>query len=173
MRKQITHNELIKRLNYNKQTGKFTWHEREIKSQYDKTWNKKHAGNETGYLRHNGYKVINLNGKEYPCSRLAWYYVYGSWPEHEVDHINGNRADNRLINLRIATRSNNAMNRGIQSNNSSGYKGVWKRKGLNLWTASINVKGKKHYLGKFKSPEDAHHAYIKKQKELHGEFARL
>lgn len=169
----ITHKRLLEILSYNKQTGEFTWKQRSVNRIQDKAWNKRHAGKLTGYTRKNGYKVINILYKEYPCSRLAWFYVYGKWPNGEIDHINGLRHDDRIINLREANRSENAINRGLQSNNSTGFKGVWKRKNSNSWVAEIAKKGKRVKLGSFKSPEAAYEAYIKAAREIHGEFAKL
>jgi citrate synthase len=168
----MSFDEVFERLSYDPGTGIFIWKERVIRSRLDKTWNKKFAGKETGYLRHNGYKVINMNKKEYSCSRLAWLLTYKVWPTKEIDHINGNSADNRIENLREATRSENAINRSMQSNNSSGLKGIWKRKGMNIWVADIQRAGKKFRVGSFKSPEEAHQAYKLAALDIHGEFVR-
>jgi len=165
----LTHKRLLEILSYNQNTGVFTWKLRVIRNQWDKTWNTKHAGKITGYTRHNGYKVINISFKEYSCSRLAWFYVNGVWPKGEVDHINGKRADNRIKNLRESTRSENASNRSAQRNNTSGFKGVWKRKGLNIWVAEIN----NMKLGHFKTPEAASKAYAIAAKQYHKDFAKL
>lgn len=169
----ISHTELLDRLDYNPESGVFTWKTKKITNQYDKTWNAKHAGNQTGYTRKNGYKVIILNNKEYPCSRLAWFYVYKKWPTNEVDHINLNPLDNRIVNLRDVTRSENAINRGLQSNNTSGFKGVWKRSKSNSWVAGICINGIRKKLGDFKSPELAYEAYKREAMVLHKGFARL
>lgn len=168
----ITTEYLRARLHYNEKSGIFIWKIREVCKPTDKTWNKKFAGKETGYLRHNGYKVINLMGKEYSSSRLAWLYVHGVMPKKEIDHINGDRSDNRIENLREASRSENAINRGVQSNNTSGAKGVWKRKGMNSWVAEIGVRGKRVKLGSFRTREAAKNAYLLAAKSLHGEFEK-
>lgn len=166
----ITAEYLRQILVYDRNCGTFTWKERPVTRIQDKTWNKKHAGKETGYVRHNGYKVIAISGKEYPCSRLAWLYEFGEWPNLEVDHIDRDKINNRISNLRLANRSQNAINRRLQSNNSSGLKGVWKRKNIDSWVAQIGLNGKTIRLGSFKSPEEAHKAYLLKAKEIHGEF---
>jgi hypothetical protein len=169
----MTYEHLIKRLKYSLVSGIFTWNEREVLTIQDKTWNKKHAGKVTGYIRHNGYKVINLEGREYTCSRLAWFYIYKKWPTLEIDHINCDKLDNRISNLREASRSENAINKTTQSNNTTGYKGVWKRKNLNSWVAEIGKDGKRIKLGSFASPQEAHQAYLRASKELHGKFAKI
>lgn len=88
-----------------------------------------------------------------------------------VDHINGNGLDNRRENLRIATNSQNQANRGLNRNNTTGYKGVVKKK--NRYAAQINVHGVTRHIGYFKTAEDAYAAYCEKAKALFGEFANL
>jgi hypothetical protein len=168
----ITYEELMERLSYNPETGIFIWHNRKLTKPQDKTWNKKFAGKSTGYIRHNGYQIINISGREYACSRLAWMITYKKWPANEIDHINGIRSDNRIANLRAATRSENASNRNLQSNNTTGFKGVWKRKNMNSWVATIQKCGQKIRLGSFDSPEKAGEAYLRAVNDIHGEFAR-
>lgn len=90
-----------------------------------------------------------------------------------VDHIDGNPLNNCRDNLRIATHSQNLMNKGKQSTNTSGYKGVSWHKGARKWAAQIIVNGKRLYIGEFKTPEEAHVAYCEAAKELHGEFANF
>lgn len=168
----LSQKELIIRLSYNKKTGVFIWKKKDVLIIQDKTWNKNHANNEAGYLRAKGYRVINIGGKEYQCGRLAWLFVYGKMPVNEIDHINGVSSDNRISNLREATRSENAINRGIQSNNKSGFKGIYKRLNLNSWVASIMKNGKKITIGSFPSAKEASEAYLIAAKKIHGEFRR-
>lgn len=95
-------------------------------------------------------------------------------PNNETtDHINGNKLDNRKSNLRPATRSQNQANRGVQSNNTSGYKGVHYDKLRNKWRARVVLNRKGINLGDFKTPEEAALAYNTKAKELFGDFALL
>ncbi len=91
----------------------------------------------------------------------------------KCDHKNGNTLDNRRSNLRLATHSQNQHNKGLQSNNTSGYKGVTFSKTHKKWRANIQIDNKKKFLGLFDTPEQAHKAYCKAAKELHGEFSRL
>ena len=75
------------------------------------------------------YKVIGVRRRVYKAHRLAWLYVYGEWPDGEVDHINGDPADNRIVNLRVATSAENCRNRGLRADNTSGIKGVsWSKR---------------------------------------------
>lgn len=88
-----------------------------------------------------------------------------------VDHINGDKTDNRKSNLRVCSNSENLRNRGAQRNNTSGFKGVTFHKAANKWTASITANGSNNYLGLFKTPEEAHSAYCEAARAMHGEFA--
>jgi hypothetical protein len=87
-----------------------------------------------------------------------------------IDHVNGNRLDNRRANLRVATTAENLRNQKRHSNNTSGFKGVSKKQGR--WRVSIMADGKRHYFGTFDTPEEAHDVYIVASKKYHGEFAR-
>lgn len=133
-------------------------------------------GDVAGYVNELGYCIISVKNKLFSAHRLAWTYVHGEIPdEMEVDHINGNPSDNRIENLRLATRLQNAANRKMHKNNLSGFKGVYldsRRKNVKQWRASIVVQKKKHSLGIFSSPEDAHEAYKKAAEKYFGEFAR-
>ena len=112
----------------------------------------------------NGYCIIRLDDRLYTAHRLAWLYVHGQWPTHQLDHINGNRQDNRLCNLRPATNAENAQNRTRKSN-TSGFPGV--RKTNSKWTAEIKVNYKPIRLGRFDSPEAAYAAYLEAKRKYH------
>jgi len=95
------------------------------------------------------------------------------FPPNDTDHINGDRADNRIVNLRLATRAENQRNKRMSSRNQTGYKGVHWRTKNQKWTAIINDRGKNVFLGYFDDPKSAHAAYCDAAKRFHGEFARL
>src|SRR5260221_8009897 len=80
------------------------------------------AGSEVGCM-HLGYRRISIDRKHYEAHRLAWFMTYGRWPEKQIDHINGNRSDNRIANLREANKAQNNRNNIISKNNKSGYNG--------------------------------------------------
>jgi hypothetical protein len=126
----------------------------------------------TGRTIGNGSREVRFKDSYRSAHRLAWLYMYGQWPDGNLDHINGNRADNRISNLRIATWSQNGANKGRQTNNKSGFKGVCRtRRGG--WQAQIKKDGKVLFLGVHKTPEEAHAAYCKAATKLHGAFARF
>lgn len=117
----------------------------------------------------NGYRFIKIDGHGYYAHRLACLYMTGAWPADRVDHINAVRSDNRWGNLRPATMAQNAGNRPMQKNNTSGFKGVFARSGR--WMAMIR-KGRLFRLGTFDTPEEASAAYEKAASELFGPYAR-
>lgn len=114
---------------------------------------------------------VRGRSRSFAAHRLAMAFVLGRDPgtEFEVDHINGDRTDNRSSNLRLCTRSGNAANARIRKDNKSGFKGVTKRG--QEWLASIKKDKKTLHIGVFQTPEDAHAAYVTAAAKLHGEFA--
>ena len=113
------------------------------------------------------YVQMLVDQKQYYAHRLAWMYCYGTLPSMNIDHINGNKRDNRIKNLREATISENGQNRGKQKNNTSGFKGVSLCKKSKKWIASIRKNNKSKYLGCFTDAEKAHEAYKEAAKILH------
>ena len=108
-----------------------------------------------GTIVSNGYKAIMIDGDRYYNHRIAWVLAYKSWPENQLDHINGIKTDNRLCNLRAATNAQNGKNIKINVKNTSGYKGVVWCKNTNKWRALIKVDGKSICLGRHKDKIDA------------------
>jgi transcriptional regulator of met regulon len=155
---------------YDPATGYFTWLPRE--GSRSAGWNRQFAGKIAG-CGVNGYAKIGIRDRPYRTHRLAWFYMTGRWPLHEIDHINQNRTDNRWSNLREATTSQNLCNRARFVRNKSGYKGVALHKHSGLWKAEISFECKRLCIGYYKTPEAAYGAYCEKAKELHGEFARF
>ena len=146
-------------LKYDSDTGIFTWNK--------KTSKKISIGKVAGCIR-NGYVTINLLGKRYQAHRLAMIYTYGHCDSKDIDHINGIKHDNRIVNLRFATRSENKQNRlTTQPNNKSGYTGVDWHKYSNGWRATITTMRKQKHLGIFKTPEEAYAAYVEAKRQLH------
>lgn len=117
-----------------------------------------------------GYVQIQVDYQFYYGHRLAWWLHYGEWPPGEIDHINGNKSDNRIANLRIATRSQQTAN---ARKRRSGLKGVFRFKGGPKWSAQIRHKGVKYHLGVFADEASAHAAYREASRQLQGEFSRF
>jgi hypothetical protein len=119
----------------------------------------------------NGYSRVGVNKHTYYTHRLAWLLYYKEWPTKLVDHIDGNKTNNSISNLRLALPSQNTYNATLSNKNTSGYKGVSKVSNSTKYMARIkDLDGKTKYLGLFLTPEEASEAYNKAAKELHGEF---
>lgn len=121
--------------------------------------NTQRAGKKAGRISCSGYRQIGLGGKIYYAHRLVWLWHHGAWPTDHLDHINQNRLDNRIENLRLASESNNQANTRIRRNNTTGFRGVDRIKRSGRYRASICVRGIKACLGLFKTPEEASAAY--------------
>lgn len=169
----LTADQLRSLMDYDPETGRFTWRPREVRSQYDKTWNTRYAGMVAGTLTvPKCYVQIMVLGRLYLAQRLAFLWMTGEWPDPEPDHQDTNPWNNAWANLRQATRSQQLGNTNIRVDNTSGYKGVWFEKRRKHWVAEILKDGKKHHLGSFPTAESAHAAYTEAAKRLHGAFAR-
>lgn len=163
--KKLTQEYLKSILDYNPETGGFVW--KVSPAQCVK------AGQVAGSIRRRGYVSIQISGKTYLAHRLVWLYVHGDFPEDQIDHINRIKDDNRLVNLRACTRSENLANQGKNANNSSGHKGVCWHRAEKKWRATIGFEGRLVQLGQFSNKEDAARAYNEKASELFGDFACL
>lgn len=148
-------------LSYNPDTGLFTWLEKPCRG-----W-RKGADMTAGTTVCNGYIRIIIDGCGYMAHRLAWLVSHDAPPSDEIDHINGIKADNRLLNLREATGSQNQQNRGLGANNRSGHVGVSFNRRKSMWKAQIKVLGKIHHLGWHDRIETASKAYLVAKAAMH------
>lgn len=128
-------------------------------------------GFEAGWRDKDGHTVVTVGRRKTRAARIVWELHYGEIPTgRQVDHINGDVSDNRVENLRLATPSQNACNRGTQRNNTSGAKGCTFTRGK--YQAQIQVDGKYKYLGRFNSLAEAKEVYEKAAATVHGQFRR-
>jgi hypothetical protein len=145
----MTADYLRSRLHYDPETGIFIWKPR---GPGDKQWNGKLAGEVAGFMASGGYRRISIDGKLYKAARLAWLYVYGEWPKNHIDHINRVRDDDRLVNLRDVTHTENCNNK---SSNNGLPEGVHWHTGDAKYKANIPqgvpVFGRT-YLGQYGDP---------------------
>ena len=149
---------------YDPETGIFVWKK--------KIGRKVVVGKVAGSLsKVLGYVLIGMDGSSYGAHRLAWLYMTGEWPAI-TDHINGVKSDNRFANLRSCNSAENNRNRPIRKDNRAGFKGV-KACRNGTYQASITHNRERHYLGTFRTPEEAHSAYCEAAKRMCGEFANF
>lgn len=159
--------EMKRRLIYDPTLGLFTWIA-------DAATGRPRKGKVAGNINRYGYRRIVLCGKSYPAHRLAWLYMTGAWPQQQVDHRDGNRANDAWDNLREATHTENRRNARLQKNNTSGLKGITPKSGPRgkRWQSRIMVDRNCLHLGTFNCPAAAHFAYLIAASQHHGEFAR-
>lgn len=160
----VTHEEVLHLLDYDPKIGVFTW---KNPSKYQP----KQKGCVAGRLDSGGYRQIAIDNLRYNAGRLAWFYVHGVWPTELVDHINGIRNDNRIENLRECCHADNAKNRKMRCDNSTGFKGVTNDYN-DRFRATIQSNGEEIHLGIFDTAEEAHAAYAAASKLYHGEYGR-
>ena len=157
-------------------TGMLTWKRRPrehfASERAWKAWNTRFAGLSAGGPHNQGYKQVRIGGYPGLAHRIIYEMANGPIASGlQIDHIDGNRTNNSLSNLRIATNAENMCNRGKNANNTSGFKGVCLNKPTGSWKAGIKVHGRRKHIGYFSTPEAAHRAYCEHAAILHGSFA--
>lgn len=157
-------------LDYDPETGNFTWR---IRRDRTDRWNAAWAGQPAGSSSC-GYVIIKLSGAKaaFGAHRVAWAHYYGAWPLGEIDHINGIKNDNRIVNLREATRSQNMANTRKKAKSRSGFIGVSFHKQSGKWQARCCINYRSVFFGLHATPEAAAQARDEGAKRLHGEFAK-
>lgn len=155
----LTQDRLRQVLAYDPDTGLFTWLV---------TLNARGPkGRIAGSVHPDGYRRINIDGKGYPAHWLAYFYTNNEWPEEHLDHINGERSDNRIVNLRPCTRRQNQQNKILPKNKYA--PGVMRFQNGKFGVNIQNSAGVRIYLGRFNTPEEASAAYME-AKRLHHPF---
>lgn len=158
-KEKLTQSRLKESLSYDSNTGVFTWISNNKKSV---------IGKQAGRVRQNdGYVEIGIDYDKHLAHRLAWLYVYGVWPTKQLDHINRQRADNSILNLRESSQQENMQNVSKHLNTTSKFIGVSWHSEKKKWQAQICFKYKIKALGYFESPEEASEAYKKAKSTLH------
>jgi hypothetical protein len=157
----LDHEYLLSILDYDPMTGIFTW---KARPGYIKK-----AGRKAGWS--NGrYMSLRILDNNYPSHRVAWFYVHKEWPPELIDHIDRNGKNNRIANLRLASFSQNAINKPSSRKNALGVKGVTYAPHVKKFKSVAVLKGKLHFLGYYHDIESASAAYKAFAKEHHGEF---
>lgn len=157
---EISQERVRELLSYDAETGLFTWN----KTRTGFARKGSLAGTKTSY----GYIQISIDNVLHKAHRLAWIYVYGESPKMDIDHINGDRSDNRIVNLRDVDKFTNMQNRkAADSDGKSGLLGVTQRG--NVYYARRVINGRHHYLGRHKTPMEAHQAYIDAGRMFNGQ----
>ena len=154
----LSHDRLQEVLHYNPETGEFRWKV--------SRGGKVKSGDVAGRVTAKGHQQIEIDYTQYQAHRLAWLYQTGAWPTKMIDHINRVKSDNRFINLREVTSSQNAQN-SLSSRGSSRYRGVSWVATRRKWWAQISINGKQRYLGSFDIEEEAAEAYKLAQRRFH------
>jgi hypothetical protein len=170
----LTQLRLRELLVYEPETGIFWWRRQSNATGPTLGVRERWANQRAGALTVQGYSIINVDGERFRSVRLAWLYMTGEWPTNHIDHINGDPADDRWVNLREATRSENMANaKLIRTNNTSGARGVSWNKRLEKWHARVNFERRLYHCGYFNSFEEAVESRDRKAAQLHGAFAQL
>lgn len=147
-------------LTYDPETGLFRWRV--------SVGQRARPGSLAGTKNRKSYCGIKIDRRIYPAHRIAWAFCFGVWPTGEIDHINGDRNDNRIANLRDVPKAVNVQNqRFASSNNKSRFLGVSKVANHKAWYARIHANGRSIYLGSFNTPEQAHECYLEAKRNLH------
>lgn len=151
---ELTQKRLKEVLIYNQETGEF--------------WRNYKCPKLAGSKHSQGYLSIMIDGKNYLSHRLAWLYVNGEWPVGYIDHINGNKCDNKISNLRDTSAKINTENRrNPQSNNKTGWLGVYFDESRSKFVAQICINGKSAFIGRYDDPIEAHEAYLAAKRKYH------
>lgn len=161
----LKHEDALRLFNYDRDTGILTWKNPPEYSRFI-------HGSVVGH-KINGYLRVKIYGMQLYVHRIAWLITHNDWPNGVIDHINGDRSDNRISNLRAVTNTQNSWNSKMRKNNSSGVKGVTFNSAANKWVGRIRVDGKRIHVGCFDDIEEAKIAMEDARIKYHGEFSSM
>ncbi len=160
----LTQERLKELLHYDPNTGVFTRRVNTSRGKAGTVAGSRNVCKETGKVR----MRVSISRVVYWQHVLAWLYMTGNWPDNEIDHKDGDSANNRFDNLRDVTRVINCQNRvRPQTDNKCGFLGVFWEKRFHVWIAKVTVGKKSIHVGSFKTPEEAHAAYVQAKRRLH------
>lgn len=165
---------LHQRLDYNPLTGVFVWNRKIECDGHARTWNGKFANDLAGHWKdylESKYLIIKVGSVAFHAHRIAWKMTFDEAPPVFIDHIDRNTQNNRISNLRLATRYENRQNLSVHASNSSGAIGVTWNERTQKWTVRIRANDESYYLGRFYNKEEAIAVRRKAELELFGEFA--
>lgn len=154
---------------YDAAAGQLIWRDADHLSPSDRS---RLVGKPAGSLNADGYVSIKFRGRLYRAHRLVWVHTTGAWPAGEIDHVDGDKSNNRFANLRIASRSENMRNVSAYASSKSGLKGTSFDRVSGKWRAQIMLNRRGKFLGRFATAEEAHAAYRAAAEQIHGAFAR-
>lgn len=154
---------------YDPETGDLIFNRRPSGARINASWNARYADKVAGTIMNAGYRFVSVYGQTMLAHRVSWALYHGEWPASEIDHRDGNKLNNTILNLRVGTHAENCSNRPGRS--SCGFKGVHANKRTpNRWGAKITIGGVSYWLGTFGSPTEAHAAYVGASRVLHRDF---
>jgi hypothetical protein len=171
MSKHLSPQYILSRIEYIPETGQFRYKAKKVLTQQDKNWNRRYAGKATAVANNQkNYLNVSIDDRKYRAHRIAFLAMTGSLPHDQVDHINGKITDNRWCNLRLATNSQNQMNKGASKLSTTGIKGLRQKQAS--WFVDISSNGTR-YRKCFRHFCDALKHYNEMAPKLQGEFMRL
>lgn len=162
---KLTAQKLREILHYDPDTGVWTWLQAPAYNVI--------IGSQAGHVNTHGYRIITYRGEKYRSGKLAWLYMTGEWPTQEIDHDDRDKVNDRWSNLFDRSRSENALNRDLQSNNFSGTRGIHFDTGRGKWCVQVKKNNVTRFFGRYDDYDEAVIARDEAAVKLHGAFAVL
>ncbi len=165
----ITAEEVRALLDYDADSGILTWKYRPRLVDKAKAWNRRYSGTAITSLNGHGYVQLSIHKRKFEAHRIVWLWIHGKLPDGNIDHINGDKTDNRISNLREASVSQNAWN--MRKKKESGLRGASIHTQTGRWQSHLCLNGEHVFLGLFGSEAEAHEAYKRASIKYHGEYS--